>query len=141
MLNDQAFAQMNRLRTELEKVFGAEMKDFCSTQFSPRVNIWEDDSCFYLEAEMPGVSISDLDIHVLEGDQVSIKGSRTHEKKDAASWITRERPSGNFARTFQLACGVDVDNVKARMKDGILELTLPKASVNQPRKIVVETGV
>ena len=117
------------------------MRDFCSTQFSPRVNIWEDNRCFHLEAELPGVSISEHDIHVLEGDEGSIKGSRKHEKKDASSWIARERPSGNLARTFQLACGIDVDNVKARMKDGILEITLPKASVYKPRKIVVETGV
>ncbi len=140
MLNDNAFAQMNRLRTELEKVFGSDLKNYGCAQVYPKVNVWEDAESFLVEAELPGVSFEDIEILVLEGDQVSIKGKRKESEVQPNAWIRKERSMGEFARSFKLSCGVDVESVNARMSNGVLEIRLPKAAAHQPRKIEIETG-
>ncbi|MGB0761517.1 MAG: Hsp20/alpha crystallin family protein [Rubripirellula sp.] len=140
MLNDNAFAQMNRLRTELEKVFGADLKSCGSAQVHPKVNIWDDADSFLLEAELPGVELQDVEIFVREGDQLSLKGERKHRDAEPKAWIRNERLKGKFLRTFKLPCSVDVEAVNANMKDGLLRIRLPKAASHQPRKIEIGTG-
>lgn len=140
MLNDNAFAQMNRLRTELEKVFGADLKNYGNAQIHPRVNIWDNADSFLVQAELPGVRLEDLEILVLEGDQLSIKGVRKESAQEPKAWLRKERAVGEFSRSFKLGCGVDVEAVKATMKDGILTINLPKAAAHQPRKIDIEAA-
>ena len=139
MLNDNAFAQMNRLRTELEKVFGSDLKNYGCAQLHPKVNVWEDAVSFLVEAEMPGINFEDIEILIVEGDQLSIKGERKTTEKKPTAWIRNERSVGKFARSFKLSCSVDIESVKAIMKNGVLEIRLPKATTHQPRKIEIET--
>ena len=140
MLNDNTFAQMNRLRSELEKVFGVDIKNYGSTQLHPRVNMREDSKRIFLEAELPGVRLEDIEILILEGDQLSIKGNRRKPEKQTNEWMRNERIFGEFARTFTLSCAVDVERVNATMKNGILEIVLPKSPAHQPRKISIQAG-
>ncbi len=131
---------MNRLRTELEKVFGAEQKNYGCAQVLPKVNIWEDAESFLVEAEVPGINFEDIEILVLEGDQVSIKGERKQGQKEPSAWIRKERREGNFARNFKLSCSVNIDSVKATINTGVLEIHLPKAAGHHARKIEIETA-
>jgi HSP20 family protein len=140
MLNDNTFAQMNRLRSELEKVFGVDIKNYGSTQLHPRVNMREDSKRIFLEAELPGVRLEDIEILILEGDQLSIKGNRRKPETQTNEWMRNERIFGEFARTFTLSCAVDVERVNATMKNGILEIVLPKSPAHQPRKISIHAG-
>lgn len=140
MFNDNAFAQMNRLRTELEKVFGSDLKNYGCSQFHPKVNVWEDAESFLVEAEMPGINLEDIEILIVDGDQLSVKGERRNKEIKPTAWIRNERSLGKFARSFKLSCSVDIESVKASMKDGVLEIRLPKAATYQPRKIVIEVG-
>ena len=140
MLNDNTFAQMNRLRSELEKVFGVDIKNYGSTQLHPRVNMREDSKRIFLEAELPGVRLEDIEILILEGDQLSIKGNRRKPETQTNEWMRNERIFGVFARTFTLSCAVDVERVNATMKNGILEIVLPKSPAHQPRKISIHAG-
>ena len=139
MLNNKTFAQMHRLTSELEKVFGSDFNDGCP-QLRPHVNVWEDVDSFLVEAELPGVNFDEVEIHVHEGDQISIKGERKHDEESGITWIRRERFVGEFSRTFQLNCSVDTEAVKASLKNGVLEVRLPKAAAHQPKKIEIETG-
>ena len=139
MLNNKTFAQMHRLTSELEKVFGSDFNDG-SPQLRPHVNVWEDVDSFLVEAELPGVNFDDVEIHVHEGDQISIKGERKHDENLGITWIRRERFTGEFSRTLQLNCSVDTEAVKASLKNGVLEIRLPKAADHQPKKIEIETG-
>jgi len=140
MLNDNAFAQMNRLRTELEKVFGSDLKNYGSAQTFPKVNVWEDVESFLVEAELPGVNFEDIEVLVLEGDQISIKGERKQSEIQPTAWIRKERATGEFERSFKLSSAIDVDSVKATMRNGVLQIRLPKADAHQPRKIEIERG-
>ena len=140
MLNDNTLAHMNRLRSELENVFGVDIKNYGATQLHPRMNIWEDSERIYLEAELPGVPLENVEILILEGDQLSIKGNRRKPEKQTNEWMRNERIFGEFARTFTLSCAVDVERVNATMKNGILEIVLPKSPTHQPRKISIHAG-
>ena len=140
MLNDNTFAQMNRLRSELEKVFGVDIKNYGATQLNPRMNMWEDSERIYLEAELPGVPFEDIEILILDDDQLSIKGNRQNTESQTYEWIRNERAFGEFARSIRLSCAVDVESVKATMKNGILKIVLPKSAKHQPRKISVQAG-
>ena len=95
MLNDNAFAQMNRLRTELEKVFGSDLKNYGCAQLHPKVNVWEDAESFLVEAEMPGINFEDIEILIVEGDQLSIKGERQTTEKSRRHGFEMNVPLAN----------------------------------------------
>src|SRR4051812_23095373 len=65
----------------------------------PALNLWEDEENLYAEAEMPGLSIDDLEIYVTGGNQLTLQGERKpHESK--ATWHRRERGFGKFGRVI-----------------------------------------
>ena len=135
-----AMAQMNRLRDELDRVFGIDSAAWSRPGAYPPVNVWEDENHFYLEAELPGMNIEDLEIHVQEGDQLSIKGTRKLSEIEGAKLRRRERSHGEFHRTFKLDSDVDVQNVSAEFKHGVLTVKLPKSELMKPRKIEINVG-
>jgi HSP20 family protein len=138
MLNtNHAMAQMNRLRDELDRVFGIDSAAWNRPSSFPPVNVWEDENHFFLEAELPGMSIEDLEIFVHEGDQLTIKGNRMLPEMEGATLRRRERGHGEFSRTFKLESDVDVEAVSAELKHGVLTVTLPKSEKVKPRKIAI----
>ena len=93
-----------------------------------------------VEAEVPGINFEDIEILVLEGDQVSIKGERKQGQKEPSAWIRKERREGNFATNLKLSCSVNIDSVEATINTGVLEIHLPKAAGHHARKIEIETA-
>jgi HSP20 family protein len=126
---------MNQLHNEMTRLFGR----FASAGGEyPPLNAWEDDSAYYVEAELPGVEMSDLEIEVTGGNQLSLKGERKSPAVEKGSWHRRERGFGSFARLLDLPNQVDVDNVEARMQNGVLLIRLPKSEKARPRRIEVK---
>ena len=140
MLSTNALAQMNRLRDELDRVFGVEGSHWNRATAFPAVNVWEDENSFLLEAELPGMKIEDLEIYVQDGDQLSIKGTRKPHDVEGAKLRRRERSFGDFHRTFQLETDVNVNEVKADFHHGVLRVTLPKSESVKPRKIEINAS-
>lgn len=104
-------------------------------QRSLGVNIQENDESYVLSALVPGLNAEDLNIQVLE-DVVRIEGEY---KADEQSYLLRELPSGSFERTLRLPSVVDADHVEAKIADGVLTLTLPKAESARPKKISIKS--
>jgi len=103
----------------------------------PPINISEDEDRLYVEAEVPGLAPSDLEIS-LEGDTLTIKGERKPvAAADKVSYHRRELEYGRFNRAVDLPVRVDADGVEARCVDGILTITLPKAASAKPRRITI----
>ncbi|MFP4168667.1 MAG: Hsp20/alpha crystallin family protein [Desulfonatronovibrionaceae bacterium] len=104
-------------------------------QSYPPVNIHEDETNIYVYSEIPGMDIKDIDLTLSDGS-LQIKG-----KRDAAkgSFYRQERPTGLFQRVINLNVPVDVDKVKAKMKDGVLDVVLPKSEEAKPKKINIES--
>lgn len=105
----------------------------------PPVNVTQDDSNFYVRAELPGIKTSDLSISALH-NRVSISGKREiPPENEKASYHRRERAEGEFSRTITFPGEITSDKVEARYIDGVLELRLPKAENTRPRQIAVSS--
>jgi len=98
------------------------------------INIREEDEAYILSALVPGLKAEDLNVQVLE-DVLRIEGEY---KADEQSYLVRELPNGSFSRTLRLPSVIDADHVEAKIADGVLTLTLPKAESARPKKISVQ---
>jgi HSP20 family protein len=91
-----------------------------------------------LKAELPGVSRENIDIQVRE-NTLTLKGERRFERevKDE-NYLRIERSYGSFQRAFSLPTVIQQDKIKAVFKDGVLEVTLPKAEEVKPKQVKIE---
>jgi HSP20 family protein len=142
----EMWSRMNRLQNELERWFGyprqgeyAQPSDgFALSGAYPAVDLWEDADNLYVEAELPGMELSDLEILVTGGNQLALRGERKQPSVEGGAWHRRERGFGNFSRAVTLPANVDADKVKAVFHHGVLTITLPKQEESKPRKITVK---
>jgi HSP20 family protein len=133
------FASMQRELNDLFNTISSDSGPSRST--GPAMNVWEDDSRYFIEAELPGFRMEDIDVSVL-GDEVTVHGQRTMRDRDGAAYLRRERREGteSFSRSFNMPRAIDTANVVAELNDGVLLITLPKTPEVQPRKIAVKSG-
>ena len=104
----------------------------------PRVDVVERDDAVVVRAELPGVDKKDLDVTMTEGTLTIKAATRKETKEDRGDYHRSEIVQGEFLRTVPLPDEVDADKAQASFKDGLLELTLPKAQVARRRNIKVE---
>jgi HSP20 family protein len=104
-------------------------------QRSLDINVREEEDAYILSALVPGLKPEDLNIQVLE-DVLRIQGEY---RADENEYLVRELPNGSFTRTLRLPSVIDADQVEARIADGILTLSLPKAESARPKKISIKT--
>ena len=102
------------------------------------MDIYEDTNAVTVLADMPGVDKNGLSID-LKDDQLTIDGKivLSDEKE---TLIHREYEMGNYFRQFTLSDVIDREKITAKMADGVLTLTLPKAQKPAPKKIEVTAG-
>lgn len=103
---------------------------------SPPVDIVETKDGFYLEAEMPGVNKSGLEV-LLEQNELTLVGHRSQEASNDAEFLYRESDTRDFRRVFALDPTIDTAKIDAKIENGVLRLFLPKAEAVKPRKIVI----
>jgi len=105
---------------------------------SPSVDVIERDDVVIVKAELPGVDKKDIDVSVTN-NTVTIKGKTSHEEKEEKGDFYRcEISRGSYSRTLSLPAEVDEGKSKAKVKDGILELTLPKLTKSKRHSVKVE---
>jgi len=106
----------------------------------PPVDIFETASEIVIVSELPGVSEDDMDIQVAEG-VLTLKGEKKYpvEEGENDNYYRLERSYGKFNRSFSIPNNVEMNSVKASLKDGILKITLQKRSEIKPTIIKVET--
>ncbi len=112
----------------------------------PAVNVRESAEAVIVEAELPGLDSGDVGISVT-GNELLLEGSRPGEGTDStsenggkATWHRKERGTGSFKRRLQLPVAVDAGRVEARLIDGVLMVTCPKAVECQPRRVKVRSS-
>ncbi len=110
-----------------------------ASQAFPAFNVWANDDGAAVTSELPGVRMDDLDITV-SGKRIVIKGTRKDSEGSGVRYMRRERPAGDFSRSFEMPFQIDAGRVSARLNQGVLQVDLPRAEVDKPRKIVVNAG-
>jgi HSP20 family protein len=133
------WSEMNRLREEMDRVFGGNELRRGSEPVYPPLNLWGDDDNLYVEAELPGFELSDLEIYVSGERQLSIKGERKPPEHEGGTWHRQERGFGSFSRMIELPEAVNAEGVSAKFSDGVLTLTMPKREEAKPRRIEVQS--
>ncbi|MBN1347740.1 MAG: Hsp20/alpha crystallin family protein [Phycisphaerae bacterium] len=104
----------------------------------PALNVWEDGDNLYAEAEIPGVPMEDLEIYVV-GNELTVKGQRKPADQEGIVCHRQERGMGSFSRSLTLPSDVDSEKVQAKLCNGVLTLTMPKAEAARPKRIEIKT--
>jgi HSP20 family protein len=136
----EPWSLLNQLQRELERSFegtraGADTA--ATAEWVPAVDIKEEADRYILWADLPGVSPNGIDI-TMENGVLTLKGHRETEATHRRDGLKRvERVSGGFYRRFSLPDTADADGISARCNNGVLEISIPKKSSVQPKKIVV----
>jgi HSP20 family protein len=101
----------------------------------PPVNIFETKDNYVLEAEMPGVTKDGVEITV-EGNELVIIGKRNGDAAPGELYYRESRP-WDYRRVFELDPTIDTSKINAKVEQGVLTLTLPKAEEVKPKRIAV----
>jgi len=138
------FAQIPSLRREMDRLFfqypsriGREEEALAPGVWAPVVDIYETDEKMVIKVELPGLKKEDIDIEVRD-NTLTLKGERKFEKETKEENYHRvERAYGSFQRSFTLPSTIKQEGIEAAFKDGILEISLPKAEEAKPKKVEI----
>ena len=124
--------------------FGTELADWFKAETEllhpVHIEMAESDSAFKVRAEVPGFSAKDIEISV-EPQKLTITGKReTKEERKGEKTVYTEHCSGQIFRMLTLPAEVNADKVTATVKDGVLEIELPKAEPRKKIQIVPKPG-
>jgi HSP20 family protein len=128
--------EMDGFRHEVDRLFGRQVVGTHAA--APALNVWEDESAFFVESDLPDVVMDKLDVTVKDGNRLTITGERKMFEPTNAVWHLQERFAGSFTRELTLPAPVDAEKVDAKFEHGVLRLTLPKSESAKPRKIAVK---
>lgn len=139
------WAQNNRFQDEMKQVFDrffgedeTDQSNVVTSQWTPRVDIKEEEKRFVILADIPGVDPKDIEVNMDKGI-LSIKGERKSESKEQNGKLTRiERSYGAFYRRFALPDTADAEGISANGKNGVLEISIPKKPEAAPRRIEIK---
>lgn len=117
------------------------VEEATSENFVPAMDIKERENEYVVRTDLPGVRKEDINV-TLENGVLTITAERRDEdvQKEGEREIRREARYGRYTRSLRLGTQIDEKGVKAKHRDGVLELTLPKAEQVKPRKISVDVG-
>lgn len=112
-------------------------EDISMCEWKPSVDIYETEEGIVIKAELPGVNKEDVSVEV-KNNILTLKGERFVDKEiDEDKYYRRERCFGTFHRTFTLQNTVLPDKIKAKFRNGVLEIEVPKPEEEKPRQISV----
>lgn len=124
------------VREKQEVTVGSAETTSGKPMFSPVVDIWETETGLMLVADMPGVISEDLSLD-LQDNTLTISG-RVAQPPEGRRMLLSEYEVGNYYRQFSLADNINQSAITASLKDGVLELELPRVAPAQPRKIEIK---
>jgi HSP20 family protein len=109
-------------------------------EWSPSVDISENDDNIVVNAEIPGMNKEDINVSVRD-DTLTIKGEKKREREEEEeNYHVVERSYGRFQRSFTLPDNVKSDDIKANYKDGVLNITIPKTEEAKSKELKVDVS-
>jgi HSP20 family protein len=117
------------------------IEEAAGQSISPAVDVVERENDFLVRTDLPGIKKEDINV-VLEDGVLTISAESKFERdeKNGDRLVRQERHYGRYVRSLRLGTQVDDKKVKANYRDGVLELTLPKAEEAKPKKISVDVN-
>lgn len=106
-------------------------------EFVPAADIFEKESGFLIRCEMPGVWEENLEI-IYEDHVLTLVGQQNDAEEQGFDCLGSEFATGIYRRSFTVSQPVDADHIKARLKDGVLNVDIPKAKQSLAKRIAVE---
>lgn len=131
--------RMNRFLDEVFPGFQrqSEEQEFQVGNWTPPVDIYEDENAIHVKADLPGIDPNTLDVRV-EGNRLLLRGERNFEKETKKENFYRiERSYGSFVRAFTLPANIQADRIDAQYRNGELNIALPKREDAKPKQIKV----
>jgi len=134
------FAFQSDLNRLFEEVLGVSRNPGSPVAWQPAVDVEEHPEGFTIRTELPGMKLEDVKITFAD-NQLVIRGEkrREEEKKDG-NFIRTERVYGQFERAFTLSHAVQPERISATYRDGVLEVSVPKAEEAKSREIPIKTS-
>jgi HSP20 family protein len=147
-----AFPFMQRFSEEMDRLFDdfglwgglskRGLRGRATTNWIPRIEVFERQGKFVVRAELPGVTKEDVEVEITD-DALAIQGERrqTHEEKKEG-YYRSECSYGHFYRTVPLPEGVKTENATAKFQDGVLEIEMmtPERPETRGRRIEIQEG-
>lgn len=116
-------------------------EEVASEGMAPRLDVIERDNEYVVKTDLPGVKKDDIEVSLENGVlTISAETKSETEEKEGERVIRQERRYGKYVRSLRLGTEIDEKKIKAAYKDGVLELTLPKAEEVKPKKISVDVS-
>ncbi len=142
LIRYEPWALMNRFQGDLSRLledrYGPDESRTSVSDWTPAVDIKEEQDRFVLRADVPGVEPEGIEV-TMENGVLTVRGERQFENREQKDGYRRvERASGRFYRRFTLPDTADSDAITARSQNGVLEVAIPKQPQVRPRRISVE---
>ncbi|ORY74016.1 HSP20-like chaperone [Neocallimastix californiae] len=126
-----SYNPVKSLKNQISKTFNSDV--FKSVDFSPKINLSEDENNYYIHADLPGMRKDQVKMELSDEDRVlTISESKKEEQKDTKKEENNKKYSriecsyGKFSRSFSIPENADINNIQAKMENGVLEVTLKK---------------
>lgn len=127
--------RINRLFEDSFPRSREEEEDLAPCAWRPSVDIYETPENIIIEADLPGISKNQVSVEVKD-NILTLRGERALEATDH-NYLKKERCCGTFQRAFTMQYTVTPEKIKAKFKDGVLEISIPKPEEEKPKRISV----
>jgi HSP20 family protein len=137
----EPWALVSRLQKDIDRLFSTPQTTAADTgAWLPPVDIHEEANQFLVHIDLPGVDPKAVEVTSDQG-VLTIRGQREETRRDARDGYRRiERVTGEFQRRFSLPETADTQNIKAKVVNGVMEVSIPKLAQVQPHRITVEAA-
>lgn len=136
----EPLVEMQRLSQEMDRLFGSQSNRVRPSNHAyPAVNMWEDDDRVFVQAELPGYSLDQIEVF-LQGQELTLKGKREMPSQDAGKWHRREREAREFQRVIKLSQDVKDADMSAEYRHGVLTVRLQKCEAAKPIRIEIQSS-
>ncbi|MFA5157832.1 MAG: Hsp20 family protein [Patescibacteria group bacterium] len=129
------------LRDAMDRLFEDSVITPKSIGAMPRIDIKETKTAIVVSAELPGIDEDKVDVEIMD-NVMTISGEKAEEKvEEGEGYHYKESHTGAFTRSFTLPADVKAEKAQAEMKNGVLEITVPKVEPKQAKKISIKAKV
>ena len=136
--------EIRRLRKDMDRLFSRLRNGFGAPPWPGEaleglyIDLLEREDALTVRVEIPGINPEDLKISITN-DRLTISGEKSEERIDDSRYYYRvERRFGSFSRTIRLPRKVEIDNIEATYKKGVLNIVMPKSKPEKKNKVSIQ---